>query len=141
MEGQTSEAQSWLSFRIESAGPIGDRIEEFKQRVPSNHRRWSVQFRYWLLDPDFVPAVEDIPGAVIGNSISFREDDRRHGRVSVSDDEELDTALIDLQYGDLVAGDGIGRIQGNPAARQEFERRLHEAERLPATRFEKEYGR
>jgi len=116
MEGQRLESRSWLSFRIESAGPIVDRIEEFKRRVPSNRRRWSVQFHYWLLDPDFVEAAEDIPGAVIGNAISFREDDRRRGRTPVAEDEQLDTDLIDLQY-------------GNQAARQEYERGLREAER------------
>ncbi len=47
---------------------------------------------------------------------SFRDEDRRLGRVPVRDDEELDTALIDLQF-------------GNAAQCKEFERRLQEAER------------
>jgi hypothetical protein len=54
--------------------------------------------------------------------------DRRLGRVPVVDGEVLDTALVDMQYGDVVAGDDIGQVQGNTAARAEFERQLREAE-------------
>lgn len=50
------------------------------------------------------------------------------GRRPVTDDEKLDADLIGLQFGDLMTGDGIGRVQGDKAARAQFERRLREAE-------------
>ncbi len=61
-----------------------------------------------------------------GESLAAR--DRRFGRGPVSDDEQLDADLIDMQFGDLIAGDRIGRVQGDKAARAEFERRLREAQ-------------
>lgn len=59
---------------------------------------------------------------------SLTAQDRRFGRQPVTNDERLDAQLIDLQYGDLIAVDGIGRVQGDEAARAEFERRLREVE-------------
>ena len=118
----------WLAFRTKANGErFTLALAAFKATVPSTSRRWDSSHGYWLFDPSFANAVATI-GEVRG-ATSLAEDDRRHGRVSVSAGEALDTELIDMQYGDMVPGDGIGRVQGNPAARQEFERRLREAER------------
>jgi hypothetical protein len=62
--------------------------------------------------------------------VDFRESDRLHGRRPVANNEQLDTALIDLQFGDIVASDGIGKVKGSSSARTEFERRLRDAEGL-----------
>jgi hypothetical protein len=118
----------WLAFRSRARGKaFTDAVAAFKTAVPSTSRRWDAQHGYWLFDPSFANAVQSIGEVRAATRVA--EDDRRLGRVSVREDEELDTDLIDMQFGDLTASDGIGKVQGNPAARAEFERRLKEAER------------
>ena len=85
-----------------------------------------------FVDDDLTPEQLDEIYGKHANEVGVKRESlaaqhRRFGRTAVRDDE-LDTDLIDLQYGDMVAGDGIGNVQGNPAARQEFDRRLREAE-------------
>jgi len=81
------------------------------------------------LTPEQLEAIYGAQASEVGlKGESLAAQDRRLGRRPVTDDEHLDLALIDLQFGDLVAGDGIGRVQGDKAARTEFERRLREAE-------------
>jgi hypothetical protein len=119
----------WLAFHIEAKGEAFTlALTDFKTAVPSMSRRWDGTHRYWLFDPSFANAVATIQSAAIQPAVSLVEDDRRFGRTAVADDAKLDTDLIGLQFGDLVTGDGIGRTQGNKAARAEFERRLREAE-------------
>jgi len=117
----------WLAFRSRARGEaFTSAVVAFKAAVPSTSRRWDSSHGYWVFDPRFAGAVAAI-GDVKGTT-SLAEDDRRRGRLPVAEDEKLDTALIDLQYGDMVASDGIGKIQGKPEARAAFERRLREAE-------------
>jgi len=106
----------WLAFRTEARGEAFTvALANFKAAVPSTSRRWDGEHRYWLFDPRFADTVADIESSLVEPAVSLTEDDRRHGRIAVRDDEQLDTALIDMQFRDA-------------AARAEFERLLREAE-------------
>jgi hypothetical protein len=125
--GETKAMSEWLAFKVKAKGKgFTDALAAFKATVPSTSRRWDASHGYWVFDPRFTDQVAPI-GEVTGTT-SLCEDDLRHGRRAVADDEMLDAGLVDLQYGDLVAGDGIRRVQGDKAGRAEFERQLREAE-------------
>ena len=94
----------WLTFRLVNvdAAIFDAALATFKRTVPSTSRRWDVANKYWVFDPSYAPAVAAIQvvEVEVGADIALEEDDRRHGRVSATDDEALDTDLIDMQYGD-----------------------------------------
>src|SRR6266545_6869976 len=90
----------WLAFHIEAKGKFFDHaLAAFKEAVPSTSRRWDREHRYWLFDPSFAEQVAGIASAAVKTAISLEDDDRRLGRLSVREDEVLDTALIDSQHG------------------------------------------